>query len=140
MGIRNCTECGRVFVYVINDMCPNCVMQEDAYFKTIADYVKDNPKVDVAEISKGTGIDAGKIIKMLKGGRLIPICEQHDLSLLVCERCGISIANGRFCPRCFENVSKMLIGVAREYREAIRKKVEGIKPETKSNFTRHFLK
>ncbi len=145
MSIRNCPECGRIFEFVFNDLCPECFKNEENESEAIVNYLKDNPGAGISEISQATGIGADKIIKMLKSGRLINVCEQHDIKLLTCERCGKPIANGSFCLQCRDSMTRVLIQGTRESSKYPGEKHDAVrdaKRETgKSNlFTAHFKK
>ena len=117
MSIRNCPECGKLFEFFFKNLCPDCIKKEENDFEAIVAYLKNNPGVGITEISEATGIGANRIIKMLKSGRLITVCEQHGILLLNCERCGKPIAEGQFCPQCRDSMSKVLSRETREHRE-----------------------
>ncbi len=114
MSIRNCPECGKLFEFFFKNLCPDCIKKEEGDFEAIVAYLKNNPEVGITEISEATGIGANRIIKMLKSGRLITVCEQHGILLLNCGRCGKPIAEGQFCLQCRNSMSKVL---SRETRE-----------------------
>jgi predicted amidophosphoribosyltransferase len=145
MSIRNCPECGRIFEFVFKNLCPECIQKEDNESGAVVDYLQNNPGVGIPEISEATGINADKIIKMLKSGRLIIVCEKNGINLLTCERCGKPIANGNFCPQCRDSMTKVLIQGAKES-----SKPPGVRQDAGSNtgketgktnlFTSHFKK
>ncbi len=114
MSIRNCPECGKLFEFFFKNLCPDCIKKEEGDFEAIVAYLKNNPGVGITEISEATGIGANRIIKMLKSGRLITVCEQHGILLLNCGRCGKPIAEGQFCLQCRNSMSKVLSGETRE--------------------------
>ena len=118
MSIRNCPECGKLFEFLFKNLCPDCINKEDGEFEAIVAYLRENPGVGISEISEATGIGVNRIVKMLKSGRLIAVCERHDIVLLTCERCGKPIAEGQFCLQCRGFMSKALngeIGEAMDY-------------------------
>ena len=145
MSIRNCPDCGKLFEFYVKNLCPDCITQEENDFGAIVAFLKDNPGTKVPEISEATGIGANKIIKMLKSGRLISVCEQHGIVLLTCEHCGIPIAKGHLCPQCCESMSKVLSRDGKESSKSVRGKNDsesgaGIRTDKTGAFTAHFTR
>ncbi len=145
MSIRNCPECGRIFEFVFKNLCPECIQKEDNESEAVIDYLKNNPGVGIPEISEATGISVDKIIKMLKSGRLIIVCEKNGINLLTCERCGKPIVNGSFCLQCRDSMTRILIQDAKESSKppGVRQDaVSKTQKETGKNnlFTSHFKK
>lgn len=97
MDLRNCPECGKVFVWVAHNLCPECAGKEEAFFKEVEKYLELHPGATIFEISEATGVPEEKIISFLRAGRLIPL---GGGMLLECEHCGKPIASGRFCDAC----------------------------------------
>lgn len=95
MDLRNCPECGKVFVFVSRDLCPDCFRKEEEMFKKIQKYLRRKPQATVAEISEATAVPEEKILFFLREGRLV-----SKNPLLVCERCGKPIFSGRYCEKC----------------------------------------
>jgi hypothetical protein len=114
MSIRNCPECGRLFEFVYKNLCPECNQKEEDDFDLVANYLKKNPGVGLDDISEATGVTVDTVIKMLKSGRLLSVCEGKNIALLTCGRCGKPIINGHYCQQCLELMSAALKGTARE--------------------------
>ncbi len=99
MDLRNCSECGKLFVYVGRDLCPECVKTEEEMFEKVEKFLRKNSGASVQEISEATGVPEEKIIHFLKEGRLVA---RTPFQQVICERCGKPIASGRFCGDCLE--------------------------------------
>lgn len=110
MDIRNCRQCGGIYVYDNFNICPKCRKQEEEDFQKVKKYLYENPDANISEVSEETGVETKKIISFLKQGRL-EIKDENN-SILTCERCGKSIRTGRFCKKCVADMD-------REFKKAI---------------------
>jgi len=115
MSIRNCPECGQIFEFVFKNLCSDCIQKEDNESEAIVAYLKGNPGAGISEISKTTGISTDKIIKMLKNGRLLIVCEKNGINLLTCDHCGKPITNGSLCLQCRDSMTRVLNQGTREH-------------------------
>lgn len=109
MELRNCPNCGKLFVYVTKNLCPACAKKDEENFRNVKDYLYDNPGATIDEVSEETGVDTKKILEYLKEGRLI--LKQNNASILSCESCGKPILTGRFCKNCITDM-KQKFGVS----------------------------
>jgi hypothetical protein len=141
MRIQNCPECGRIFEFFFLNLCPECIEKEENESRAILNYLEANPGAGIPEISEATGISVDKIIRMLKGGRLIAVCEQNNINLLTCERCGRPIAKGNLCQSCRDSMARALLESSRRASHERYVTPQDTKKETKSSaLTSHFLK
>lgn len=114
MNVRNCRKCGKVYAYDgVNRLCPACRKEEEEEFKRVKEYIYDNPGATIQMVSEATGVDAKKILKYLREGKLEIKSENSNL-LLDCEKCGRPIKSGRFCDECKSQLE-------REFKSAISK-------------------
>ena len=102
--LRNCPVCGKVFVKLSKNMCPDCMEQEEQEFELVRKYLKDNPGASVKEISEVTEVEDNKILKWMREGRI-------DVSFnvgggLTCRGCGVEITAGNLCSKCAQNLAK----------------------------------
>jgi flagellar operon protein (TIGR03826 family) len=109
MGIINCKKCGRIFADDGFDFCPICRNTEDEMFKKVKDYLYEYPGASVQQVSEETGVDAKKILKFLREGKL-EIKDDSPNLILDCERCGTPIKTGRFCNKCIAEMQKEFKG------------------------------
>lgn len=104
MDVRNCAHCGRLFRFLGRAVCPQCNEAEQEQFRQVRDYLHRNRGHGLAQIEAGTGVSAAKVLKWLKEG-LLEI-EPGQVEGLVCERCGKSVASGRYCSACQTALSR----------------------------------
>ena len=64
--LRNCRECGRLFVFAGRSVCVECVAKEEEQYKLVRRYVRDNPGASVFEVSRQTGVIEEKILRFLR--------------------------------------------------------------------------
>jgi hypothetical protein len=136
MDLRNCPECGHLFVFSIKNLCPKCIEQEEADFKLVKDYLYGNSCADISEISRATGVATKRVIRLLRDSRLVAICEKKKIKILSCERCNSPIINGRFCPECCDSLADALNKMTAA--ESPRQACSNRESTGKNVFTAHF--
>lgn len=110
--VRNCRRCNKIFNYLGGPpICFDCKQQDEENFKRVKEYLYDNPKASLFEVSKELEISVQQIRAYLKEGRLEIIGAGGNM-FLECERCGKSIATGRFCESCAKEVTDDLKSAA----------------------------
>ena len=103
--VRNCRRCNRIFNYLSGPpICFDCKQQDEENFKRVKEYLYDNPKASLFEVSKELEISVQQIRMYLKEGRLEIIGDGGNM-FLECERCGKSIVTGRYCEGCAKEVT-----------------------------------
>jgi len=112
--IRNCSRCGRIYVYDGFKLCIDCRKEDEEDFQKVKDYLEDHPNSNVMKVSKATNVDSKKIIEFLKEGRL-EIRSENNM-FLKCERCGKPISQGRYCDKCKVEMERELKRAARVLR------------------------
>jgi flagellar operon protein (TIGR03826 family) len=105
--LRNCPQCGRIFAYLGRNVCPRCLDKEEEEFKIVRSYVREHSGATITETAEATGVDEHKILGFLRDGRLISRGLQASVTL-ECERCGMSIPEGRYCRSCREELEREL--------------------------------
>ncbi len=116
--VRNCRKCGRIFNYIGSPICPACKELEEEDFKKIKEYLYDNPKASITQVSSDLDISVEKIKRFLKDGRL-EIADDEGNMVLECENCGRSIKSGRYCPDCERMLASGLKNAASQFRTEI---------------------
>ena len=110
MSLKNCPECGKLFVQVSRNLCPGCVEQEEKEFESVADYLRTHKDTGIAETSEATGVSEERIIAFLRDGRLQT---KGAMSMeLQCERCGKMINTGRLCEDCTKSLLREIQSVS----------------------------
>jgi Zn finger protein HypA/HybF involved in hydrogenase expression len=66
MSLTNCRECGKLYLMERSFYCPDCKAEQEALYRTVRDFIKQNPNSTVLEIHLQTGISIAKILEMQK--------------------------------------------------------------------------
>ncbi len=114
MGIRQCRRCDKLFHDMGKSICPICVTELDEMFTTVRDYLFDHRNASVEEVVENTGAEADDVIEWVREGRLV--AGDAKQSFLKCERCGLSISQGRFCAACSAEMMSKLENTASQLR------------------------
>lgn len=102
--LRNCPVCGKVFVKINRNLCPECIEKEEKEYEIVRKYLKDNPGASVEEISEITGVDEKKVLRWIREGR-IDVSYSQGGTGLTCKRCGAPISIGNLCSACIKILS-----------------------------------
>lgn len=96
MKLKNCPECGKLYLENATGMCMDCYKIEEMNESKIASYVRDHPNSTISKIHEATGVKESTILRMIHDGRFI------DISAIFypCQSCGEPIAEGRLCQKC----------------------------------------
>ena len=120
--LKNCPECGKLFMDTGVRICRDCMDREEEMMLKISSFVRDNPHSTIKEIVEGVeGAKERLIRRMIKEGRFVQ--DGMDVSY-PCEKCGKLINNGRFCPKCDEELKKEVI---KAQKKAVERAVQEIK-------------
>ncbi|WP_054673554.1 hypothetical protein [Calditerricola satsumensis] len=92
--LKNCPECGRVFVAYVATVCPDCQKKIDEEYQRCVDFLRQrqNRMATLAQLSAGTGVSVKRITQFIREGRL-SLAEHPNLGY-PCDRCGASSAKG----------------------------------------------
>lgn len=98
MELKNCSECGKIFVHPTRDVCDGCHQKEEDDFKKVKEYLWKKLKSNVEEVHEATEVSIKRIHKFIREGRL----NTGNMAplFLECETCGAQITEGRFCEAC----------------------------------------
>lgn len=97
--IQNCKKCKGLFNSLTDArLCPACLKEDDEIFAIVKEFIYANPGATISEVSTELDVSVNRIKRYLREGRL-EILEKHNL-FLECEKCGVAIQTGRFCPAC----------------------------------------
>lgn len=103
--VRNCRRCGKIFNYLGGMvLCNPCRQLEEDDFKRVKEYLYNNPKASLSQVSVELDVSVEKIKRYLREGRLEIVGNEGGL-LLECESCGSPIKSGQFCNACRATLS-----------------------------------
>jgi flagellar operon protein (TIGR03826 family) len=106
MELRNCPVCGKLFVYTVRNLCPECAKKDEENFEKVRQYLYDVPQATLEEIAEKTGVPAKNVLEYLKEGRLM--LKKSNLNILSCEMCGSPILTGRYCEKCAKEMKEKM--------------------------------
>ena len=86
--------------------CRRCGHQEADTFGKVRAYLLDHKRASAHEIAEATGVSLKAIDEFLREGR-IEITEGSQ-GYIKCQKCGIDIRYGRFCPECGLTMCKQI--------------------------------
>jgi len=106
---RNCIRCGKLFVPMNREkICRNCKDAEREMENVVMEFVRDNPKSKIPEISEGTGAPEALIRRMIEEGRF----DRSDMKFYYpCKKCGKDILVGQYCEDCLNSMQENLQSV-----------------------------
>lgn len=63
MEVKNCKNCGRLYNYIggVYRLCPECMRKLEEKFQEVKDYIEDNPRADMREISEKCDVSTRQI-------------------------------------------------------------------------------
>lgn len=99
--LKNCSECGKLYMEVGQGMCRDCYNKELDDEKVVCSYVREHDKCGIQEIVENTGVKERVIFRMLKNGRFI--AAGVDITY-PCQSCGAPITTGKLCTKCSQDI------------------------------------
>ncbi|WP_047984501.1 TIGR03826 family flagellar region protein [Ornithinibacillus californiensis] len=135
--IANCTRCGNVFVKELRDICRDCYKEEEAAFKKVYEFLKQqkNRQATLIEVVEATGVDETQVTKFIKEKRLRT--SMFPKLGYPCERCGTIIATGKLCLNCSDEIHNELNKLEEIEKVAERNKEKKPKPNTYYAINKH---
>ncbi|MBR1552725.1 MAG: flagellar protein [Schwartzia sp.] len=112
-NLKNCPECGKVFLENGGGYCPACMKQREAQKTEIISFLRDHPASSVDEICETLGVKKSLVIYMLQPGRLDGIDAHVEYP---CAACGTMIVSGRYCRPCSVKMTEELDDSVRRVR------------------------
>ena len=79
-------------------LCPMCKQELEDKFAKVKDYIYQNPRASIKEVSAETDVTVKQIKQWIREERLI--LSEPGADGIVCEKCGKPIRSGRFCKKC----------------------------------------
>ncbi|WP_157729343.1 TIGR03826 family flagellar region protein [Tumebacillus algifaecis] len=105
MGLANCKNCGKLYNQQTHeDICPQCRQEEERTFYTVRDYLRENRRSTIYELSDATEVAVSLIIKWIREGRIST--SDHPELAYPCESCGAPTQEGRYCKPCKDRLQK----------------------------------
>ena len=102
MELKNCRQCGKVYIYNGSYLCMNCQDEMERQFTLVKEYISKNPQADIETIEKDTGVESKLILRLIREGRL----QYKGKDGLVCKRCSTPIDTGYYCKECMQQLNQ----------------------------------
>jgi flagellar operon protein (TIGR03826 family) len=107
MEVRNCRLCGKLFNYIGGiPVCPACKEELEKKYNQVKEYIRENQKATMAEISEDNDVSIQQINQWVREERLV-FTDDSPIGI-ECENCGKSIKTGRYCEMCKNTMAKEL--------------------------------
>ena len=107
MNLRNCARCGKMFNYIGGQpICEACKKLAEDEFQKVKQYIEDNPRAGIREISEQCEVTTKQIQTWVREERLMFSADSPIQ--LQCEGCGEPIQTGRFCAKCKATMTNSL--------------------------------
>lgn len=105
--LDTCLLCKKVFPNPRkNKLCPTCYIKMEERFDLVKDYIRENERVGLEEVSVDCEVPKGQILKWVRDERLYFSGESNVG--IPCLKCGVSINTGKFCKKCQTQVKQDL--------------------------------
>jgi len=125
--VRNCRKCGKVFSYLGGmPLCPACKGKDEEDFKRVKDYLYENPRSTLSEVSNALDMSVEKIKRFLRDGRLEIVGEEGNM-VLECENCGKAIKSGKYCEFCEKELASGFKTAATDMKNTLSQSMQGNK-------------
>ena len=107
MDVRNCRTCGRLFNYLGGpNICPSCREETETKFQNVKEYIRENPRASIQEISDDNGVSTNQLRQWIREERL-QFTDDSPIGI-ECEICGATIKTGKYCDACKSNTANAL--------------------------------
>ena len=107
MDVRNCRTCGRLFNYLGGpNICPSCREETETKFQNVKEYIRENPRASIPEISDENGVSTNQLRQWIREERL-QFTDDSPIGI-ECEICGATIKTGKYCEACKNNTANAL--------------------------------
>ena len=99
MEMTTCRRCHRYFNHVSGErLCDACKKELEETFVAAKEYIRENPRTGVRELSEAMDIPVAQIERWIRQERLE--FSKDSATKIACEHCGAPILTGRFCRDC----------------------------------------
>ncbi|ADU31869.1 TIGR03826 family flagellar region protein [Evansella cellulosilytica] len=112
--LMNCPNCGKVFIKALRPICDECYRDVENKFEKVYKFIRkrENRRASMDEVHEGTGVSKDLIVRFIREGRL-HLSQFPNLGY-PCEKCGVSIREGRLCKDCAKGLQSGLNQLERE--------------------------
>lgn len=113
MNVKNCRGCGKLFNYIGGmPLCPACKEAAEKKFTEVKDFIRDNVRASIKEVSEKCEVDEAQIRQWIREERLV--LDSESGIGIQCESCGATISSGRYCDKCKATLMNGLSAAGRQ--------------------------
>ena len=98
LGVGYCPRCQKLFAKNAFGMCGNCLREIEQEYDRCIQYLRENKRSTIEELSEATDVSIKQITKFIREGR-ISISQNPHMGY-PCDGCGTTIRTGNMCPSC----------------------------------------
>lgn len=133
MEVKNCRGCRRLFNYLSGpQLCPACVKELERKFGQVKEYLDENPRATIQDISQDNEVSRRQIEQWVREERLY-FSEDSPYGI-ECEKCGKMIKSGRYCNECREKTVNTLQKAIKKPEAAVKSNSRMISDRDKMRF------
>lgn len=116
MSLTSCRRCKKLFNHFSGpSICSNCEKEIEQNFFVVKEYLNDNPRHSIKQISENTQVPVSLITQFLKEGRIL-LADTSSI-VLRCEKCNSPIKNGKLCRRCQSEMISTINDLSMAYKQ-----------------------
>jgi len=106
--LKNCPQCGRLFVKGIREQCDACFQEEEQQYDKVYRYIRrsENRNATIVDVSEATAVSESKIIYFIHQGRIR--VKGYPNFTYPCDGCQNPINDGRLCQTCKDKLKSEL--------------------------------
>lgn len=120
--LKNCPECGRIFIDTGVGMCRDCLDKQEQTMIEISSYVRDHPHCTVKEVCDEMHVKEKLVMKMLREGRFIT--EGIHFEYPCAGGCGTMILEGKYCDKCQKAMKEKMVAAQEKITKIVAEKHE----------------
>ena len=69
-AVQSCKGCGKLFPFLPRGLCADCIDVREERFRTVREWLRDNPGASIMAACQGTGVEERLIAEFIREGRL----------------------------------------------------------------------
>lgn len=98
--LANCSDCGKLYVRTIRDICPDCHAHIEKQYEAVHQYLRkqENRRANMTQVSEDTGVSVRQISKFIIQNR-ISLADFPNMGY-PCQSCGGMSKDGTLCKAC----------------------------------------
>ena len=101
MQPSNCRECGKLFLRVRSDLCPECMQEEENQLRQVREYLREHPQATIGNVVEDLDIDQSLIDKWIEEERLTLKNPSEEMAKRKCPLCGREVKPDQtYCLTC----------------------------------------